>query len=91
MNSKSKGAMLAMMSMALMAENYGYDYPKDEPIEIQPRPPKGAKEYFFNERGEFSTEQMLKSETVFICYAINDKNAIRKFERWQHENEQITN
>lgn len=75
-----------MMSMALMADNYGRDVYSTEPIEIQPRPPKGAKEYFFNERGEFSTERMLKSETVFMCYAINDKNAIRKFERWQHEN-----
>lgn len=88
MNSKSKGAMLAMMSMALMADNYGGSYPEVEQVKrtIQPRPPKGAKEYFFNEQGEFSTEQMLKSETIFICYAINDKNAIRKFERWQHEN-----
>lgn len=86
MSRSKQRAMLAMMSMALMSENYGYDYSKKEPIEIQPKPPKGAKEYFFNERGEFSTEQMLKSETVFMCYAINDKNAIRKFERWQHEN-----
>lgn len=75
-----------MMSMALITDNYGRNVDSTEPIEIQPRPPKGAKEYFFNEWGEFSTEQMSKSETVFMCYAINDKNAIRKFKRWQHEN-----
>ena len=88
MNRSNKRATLAIMSMALMADNYGGSYPEEEQVKrtIQPRPPHGAKEYFFNERGEFSTEQMLKSETVFMCYAINDKNAIRKFERWQNEN-----
>jgi hypothetical protein len=51
--------------------------PKEKPI------PRGAKEYFFNAQGEFSTEQMLKTETVFKCVAINDKSAIKKFERWK--------
>ena len=52
---------------------------------MSPMPPKGTKEYFFNSVGEFSTEQILKTETVFKCYAINDKNALRKFKRWQDE------
>lgn len=41
--------------------------------------PNGCKEYFFNSAGEFSTTKMLKTECVFTCYAINDKNAIKKF------------
>jgi hypothetical protein len=49
----------------------------------EPQPPKGTKEYFFNSVGEFSTEQMLKTETVFKCFAINDKNAIRKFNAYK--------
>ena len=52
-------------------------------IPKQPIPPKGAKEYFFNSVGEFSTEKMLRTETVFKCFAINDKNAVRKFNQWK--------
>jgi hypothetical protein len=51
--------------------------PKEKPI------PKGAKEYFFNAQGEFSTERMLKTETVFKCVAISEKSATKKFERWK--------
>ena len=47
------------------------------------RPPAGCKTYWFKANGEFSSERMLKSETVFECFAINDRNAIRKFNRWQ--------
>lgn len=52
-------------------------------LPIEPKLPKGTREYFFNNVGEFSTESMLKSETVFKCCAINDKNAVKKFNRWQ--------
>lgn len=48
----------------------------------KPKPiPKGSNEYFFNKHGEFSTSKMLKTECVFICVAINQKNAKRKFDR----------
>jgi hypothetical protein len=50
----------------------------------KPKPvPKGCKEYFFNQDGEFSTTKMLKSECVFKCVAINDKTAIEKFKAFQ--------
>lgn len=45
------------------------------------RPPNGTKEYFFNAQGEFSTDRMLRSEVVFSCFAINDKSAIKKFNK----------
>lgn len=88
--SKMKSNALAMLAMAaamnegssMMFTGSGED---DARVPKEPMPPKGTKEYFFNSVGEFSTEQMLKTETVFKCYAINDKNAIRKFKRWQHE------
>jgi hypothetical protein len=47
--------------------------------------PKGTKEYFFNRNGEFRTDKMRKDECVFICYAINDISAIKKFNRWQQK------
>ena len=44
--------------------------------------PKGAKQYFFNDDGEFSTDHMRKTECVFDCVASNDRNAMRKFYNW---------
>lgn len=83
---KNIAAMYGMMA-ALSVENggggIGRDVFNEEPIEIQPKPPTGTKEYFFNSNGEFSTESMLKEDVAFKCCAINDKNAIRKFKRWQ--------
>ncbi len=83
MTSRNKLAYVAAIAHIMTGENPFTENNslELERIEIQPRVPKGAKEYFFNEFGEFSTESMLKSETVFICWAINDKNAIRKFNK----------
>lgn len=80
MNKSNKIIAQMAILMAMTHENeFGYDF--SEPVEIQPRPPKGTKEYFFNQYGEFSTESMLKSEVVFKCRASNDKNAVRKFNK----------
>lgn len=74
--------MMGLMGMMAMSQDTEYNYLEREPIEIQPKPPRGTSEYFFNAMGEFSTGQMLKEDVVFYCYAINDKNAIKKFNRW---------
>ncbi len=87
-----KAQMLAMLglSMAMMPldqHNQRADYEEKPKKKLPPivKPPSGTKEYFFNSIGEFSTTKMLKSECVFICYAINDKNAKRKFDKWQKQ------
>lgn len=79
----NKNKIMTMVAM-LMAMSHGneFEHTTGEPVEIQPRPPIGTKEYFFNQYGDFSTESMLKSEVVFKCWASNDKNAIRKFNKW---------
>lgn len=81
--------MSAMIATSMMASQQGNHSMKEElevdprePIYRQPKPPKGAKDYFFNEKGEFSTERMLKTECVFKCFARDDKNAKRKFNNW---------
>ena len=56
-----------------------------EIVQLQKRPAKGCKEYFFNKQGKFYNGEgrpMLRSESVFYCHATNDKNAIRKFNNW---------
>jgi hypothetical protein len=85
-----KSNALAMLAMAAaMSEGSSMTFTgsgEDDArvfIPKQPIPPKGAKEYFFNSVGEFSTEKMLRTETVFKCFAINDKNAVRKFNQWK--------
>jgi hypothetical protein len=92
--SKTKSNALTMLAMAaLMSEGSSMMFTgsgEDNArvfLPKEPQPPKGTKEYFFNSVGDFSTEKMLKTETVFKCYAINDKNAIRKFKRWEKVNE----
>lgn len=62
----------------------GQDFDADD-VNILPkekRPPKGCKEYFFNEGGEYSTDKMLISETIFKCFAINNKSALKKFNKF---------
>jgi hypothetical protein len=82
----NKGAYLtSLLAMGLLASDFPM-IPESKVIEIDGNtfnvPPKGCKEYFFNKKGEFSTEKMLKSECVFKCFAINDRNAINKFQRF---------
>lgn len=78
---KSLGILAALSLMSGYNPSLGQDFEASD-VNIIPhtkRPPNGCKEYFFNSNGEYSTKQMLKSETVFKCFAVNDKNAIRKF------------
>jgi hypothetical protein len=87
---KNLNGLLGMYAIAASMSGIGNDLfadPREKRVYIEkekrPYVPTGSKEYFFNEQGEFSTERMRKDETVFKCIAINDKNAIRKFERWK--------
>jgi hypothetical protein len=73
------------MAMAVL-DTPTYKKEEREKPTIYPKNPAGTKEYFFNDSGEFSTKQMRKDETVFKCFAINDKNAIKKFKNWKTTN-----
>lgn len=94
---KSKGSFLAMVAM-LGAMDYesgvrrGYSEPitpKEKPvIEVGKEAlyivcPNGCKTYFFNSSGEFTNGSMRKDECVFVCHAVNDKNAIKKFNKFK--------
>ena len=82
-------AMMAMMSEA------GVIYSRENPREYkpepkkEPKPQKGMKYYCFREDGAFKQYErdgaMLKEEVFFKCYALNDKNAIKKFNKFKPE------
>lgn len=89
---KSQLAMLSTIGLASVTLSGGflpetstqYDPSYDDlPKPIEPKPPGDTKQYFFNIHGVHSTDKMLKSECVFMCYARNDKNAERKFNNWK--------
>jgi hypothetical protein len=53
-------------------------------------PPKGSKEYWFNEEGEFynGVDRCLairKEDVVFHCIAISNKSAIKKFKKYHND------
>ena len=52
----------------------------------EPIAPKGHIHYWFRIDGTFlnekQSERMLKEECVFKCFALNDKNAIKKFNKF---------
>jgi len=78
---------LAFLMAMTMAEETEVPFNPTRPAVIklpyQAPPPAGTKEYWFNAQGEFSSERMRRDETVFTCYAINDKNALRKYNKWK--------
>ena len=45
--------------------------------------PKGVQEYFFTENGMFSNIEIARVELFYKCFALNDKNAIRKFNAYR--------
>ena len=82
---KSMGILSAMSAMAIMSGNVSFkndDYIGDDYRPLKEPPiPKGTQEYFFNANGEYSTSHMRRDECIFKCFAINDKNAIKKFHK----------
>ena len=90
--------------LAMMAMMSGGKYSPTEYIEsknnrkkqpIEPKPENGTFYYWFKNDGTFLNEKqgerMLKEDCVFNCYAINDKNAIKKFNKFnQNEKTKTT-
>ena len=59
---------------------------KHNPKPKEPIIPKGHIHYWFRADGTFlnekQSERMLKDECFFKCFALNDKNAIKKFNKF---------
>lgn len=52
--------------------------------EIEEVKPKGVKEYFFTDSGHFFNSMPTGSYSIFYkCFALNDKNAKRKFDAYR--------
>jgi hypothetical protein len=46
--------------------------------------PKGTKEYSFTTDGICDTERQDNQYYVYTCYALNEKNAIKKYKSWKN-------
>ncbi len=82
MSNKKRGALSLIAAMVSMSGPNIMDIRKpvlELPPEDFEEPYPGQKTYFFNAGGEFNNNKMLRTECVFKCFAINDKNAERKF------------
>jgi len=96
MRKQDLAAILGMYALGATMSRDGFssDYDKNEyqkkgkstpgyAHKPEPKPSKGQKRYFFNELGNIDTG--MNSVVVFQCYAINEKNAIRKFNQWKEQ------
>ena len=85
--------MLTSLAMMVAMSEQGYPSSPNEPIVTRGRKPtnrkdevipKGVKEYFFTESGHFFNSMPTGSYTIFYkCFALNDKNAKRKFDAYR--------
>lgn len=86
---------LSILATAMMfgafAQTNREDFGTIQEFEHNPKPkepiiPKGHIYYWFRFDGTFlnekQSERMLKDECVFKCFALNDKNAIKKFKKF---------
>jgi hypothetical protein len=96
MSNKAKYILMAMMGGIMSQQSYPSNY--DEPTSYKGRipkypkkdsPQKGQFHYWFRADGTFLNEKqgerMRKDECVFVCYSINDKNAIKKFNNYKND------
>ena len=85
--------MLTSLAMLVAMSEQGYPSSPNERIVRRGRKPtnrkdevisKGVKEYFFTESGHFFNSMPTGSYTIFYkCFALNDKNAKRKFDAYR--------
>jgi len=89
---KAKGFLGFALAMAALQSD-GYPSNPNEPIVRTGRKPtnkkeevipKNCKKYFFTRSGHFFNSMPTGSYTiVYDCIASNDKNAIKKFDKWK--------
>jgi hypothetical protein len=90
-----KKSLLPFLSLAAITaadrENFQYN-PTQRKVKLgrvfEPKIPSNHKYFSFKADGTFTCyekqEPMLKSEYVFSCYALNSKNAIKKFNKFKN-------
>lgn len=86
-SSKAKFLATAMMLGAFAQTSQKEYYEEEKHFNKEPKKPiipKGCKEYHFTRSGRFDTTENMWNDIhyVFSCYASNEKNAIKKFEKF---------
>lgn len=91
MSKKNFTAFAALATLAVLEpdvlSNPSTAYNTNPTLSLPPEdfeePQPGQKTYFFNDLGEFDNNKMRRDECVFKCFALNDKNAIKKFNKFK--------
>jgi hypothetical protein len=94
MGIKKSTSAFMMLGLGMMLSDYGSkryesyeeykENPNRKPKEIEPPIPKNCKKYFFTKSGHFFNSIPTGSYAiVYDCVALNDKNAIKKFNNWK--------
>ena len=79
--------LTALLAMAMFAEGMSNPHPTKTRTSIKREKkkiiPKGCKQYHFRESGNFDLdgEQYNDIKYIFTCVAMNDKSAVRKFNK----------
>lgn len=79
MNKLQKLSLMMGMSMALNSDPFDYGYQKAI-NQLSTKPFDWDHTHFFDSKGHFMNTK--DEHTVFSCKALNDKNAIRKYQNW---------
>jgi len=87
--------ILTSLAMMMAAQEQGLRFDREEEIERmkskkEPKKiiPNGCKEYHFTRSGRFDTTENMWNDIdyIFTCVASNDKNAVKKFDKFSYEN-----
>ena len=87
---KANGILGMALAMAMMSEasfsreNAPREY-KPNSKDFEPKPQKGQFQYWFRSDGTFLKGNKIEN-LFFTCFAINDKNSVKKFKSYQSKN-----
>lgn len=81
---RAAGALL-LAAMAFQEDKVHYENTDFEDAPVQPKKkfiPKGCEYYHFDKDGNWTTADSSPSGTIFSCIARSEKNAIKKFNKF---------
>ena len=73
----------AMMAASTEKMTSSMTSKKTDELSVEDQVPKGCKTYYFSMDGTYTLTKPMKITPYYWCYAINEKNAIKKFKKFK--------